>query len=130
MKKGGGEGRKRFSLFSSPCPPPCSFTRANFRVIFDSRSSLFNPNQTESLLHSLLLLQTLSYYLSCMVPFTHLVLQSLQCFSKVVRVIFSVNTEAFETDSNNNTDTDSQNFHRDNRNNNDTVNCSYKLPRI
>ena len=44
-----------------------------------------------------------------MVPFTHLVLQSFQCFSEVVRVYFSVNTEAFETDSNNNTDTDSQN---------------------
>ena len=42
-----------------------------------------------------------------MVPFTHLVLQSLQCFSKVVRVDFSVNTEAFETDSKNNTDSDS-----------------------
>ena len=64
-------------------------------------------NQTESLLRRLLLLQTLSCDLTFMVPFTHLVLQSLQCFSKVVRVHFSVNTEAFETDSKNNTDTDS-----------------------
>ena len=44
-----------------------------------------------------------------MVPFTHLVLQSLQSFSKVFRVLFSVGTEAFETDSNNNTVTDFQN---------------------
>ena len=32
-----------------------------------------------------------------MVPFTHLVLQFLQSFSKVFRVLFSVGTEAFET---------------------------------
>ena len=45
MKEGGGEGRKRVALFSSP-PPPRSFTRANLRVVSDSRSSFFasKPN--------------------------------------------------------------------------------------
>ena len=37
-------------------------------------------NQTESLLRRLLLLQTLNCHLTFMVPFTHLVLQSFQCF--------------------------------------------------
>ena len=106
MKEGGGEGRKRVSLFSSPPPPVLLLAPiCAWSLTLVPRSLL--RNQTESLLRRLLLLQTLSCDLTFMVPFTHLVLQSLQCFSKVVRFHFSVNTEAFETDSKNNTDTDS-----------------------
>ena len=106
---GGGEGRKRVSLFPSS-PPSRSFLFAPicaWSLTLVLRSLL--RNQMESLLRRLFLLQTLNCHLIFMEPFSHLVLQSLQCFSKVVHVHFSVNTEASETDSNNGIDTDSQN---------------------
>ena len=107
---GGGEGKEgnAFPYFLPRRLPVLLFAPiCAWSLTLVLRSLL--RNQMESLLHRLFLLQTLNCHLIFMEPFTHLVLQSLQCFSKVVHVHFSVNTEASETDSNNGIYTDSQN---------------------
>ena len=104
MKEGGGEGRKRVSLHSSP-PPARSFTRTNFGVVFDSRSSFFASKPNGKLATQVIV--TANAQLSEIYGAVYSL--GLQCFSKVFRVLFRVKTEAFETDSNNNIDTDSQN---------------------
>ena len=74
-------------------------------MVFDSRSSFFASKPNGKLATQAIV--TANAQLSSDIygaVYSH----GLQCFSKVFRVLFSVKTEAFETDSNNNTDTDSQ----------------------
>ena len=75
-------------------------------MVFDSRSSFFASKPNGKLATQAIV--TANAQLSSDI-YGAVYSLGLQCFSKVCRVLFSVKTEAFETDSNNNTDTDSQN---------------------
>ena len=75
-------------------------------MVFDARSSFFVPKPNGKLATQAIV--TANGQLSSDI-YGAVYSLGLQCFSKVFRVFFGVKTEAFETDSNNNTDTDSQN---------------------